>query len=252
MATVIHPTAIVEAGAQIGADCEIQAYAVVTRHARLGDRVVVYPYALVGGDPQYLKFDRATETYVTVGNGTVIREHATLNRSIYPGKSTTVGDNAFLMAGAHLGHDCAVGNQVVLANNVLLAGHVSVGDFTFLGGGAAVHQFCRIGESVMVGGLSRITRDVAPFLLVAERDEVSGLNLVGLKRRGFSRDAIRELKEAFRQVFSAFGNIREAAAAVLAGDQIKTAESRRFLEFFASGKRSFARPPRGGAMSSED
>jgi UDP-N-acetylglucosamine acyltransferase len=152
MATTIHPTAIVEAGAQLGADCEIQAYAVVTKHAVLGDAVVVHPFAVVGGDPQYLKFDRAAATGVRIGAGTVIREQETINRSIHEGRFTVVGANCFLMAASHVGHDCEVGNQVVFANTALLAGHVSVGDGTFLGGGAAVHQFCRIGEGVMVAG----------------------------------------------------------------------------------------------------
>jgi UDP-N-acetylglucosamine acyltransferase len=237
MPTIIHPSAVVEDGAQIGADCEIMAHAVVTRHAILGDRVVVYPGAVVGGDPQYIKFDRATPSVVRVGAGTVIRAD----------QMTVVGERCFLMAGSHAGHDCVLGNDVVLANNALLAGHVSVGDFSFVGGGAAIHQFCRIGESAMVGGLSRITRDLAPFTITAERDEVSGLNLVGLKRRGFSRDAIRELKQAFRFVYFGFGNIRELAATALANGGYETAQARQFLEFFAGGKRGFARAERAEA-----
>jgi UDP-N-acetylglucosamine acyltransferase len=181
-----------------------------------------------------------------VGAGTVLREYVTVNRSIHAGQATVVGGNCFFMSGAHVAHDCAVGNYVVLANNALLAGHVSVGDFGFIGGGAAVHQFTRIGEGVMVGGLSRITRDLAPFTIVAERDEVSGLNLVGLKRRGFSRDVICELKEAFQAVYAKPGNIRDLAARALASGKFGTAEARRFLEFFAAGKRSFARPGRSG------
>lgn len=252
MATSIHPTAIVEPGAQLGADCEIQAYAIVTKYAALGDGVVVYPHAVVGGDPQYVKFDRKLVTGVRVGRGSVIREGATINRSIYEGKTTVLGENCFLMAAAHLGHDCEVGNHVVLANNVMLAGHVSVGDFTFVGGGAGIHQFTRIGESVMVGGLARITRDIAPYTIAAERDEVSGLNLVGLKRRGFSREAIRELKEAFRVVYQTAGNIRDVAARSLAAGTWQTAEACRFLEFFTSGKRSFCRPARSVAAEEAD
>lgn len=245
MPTIIHPSAIVEDGAQLGVDCEILARAVVTRHAVLGDRVVVHPGAVVGGDPQYLKFDRATPSFVRVGAGTVVRENVTLNRAIHADQATVVGERCFLMAGSHAGHDCTLGDDVVLANNAMLAGHVSVGNFTFVGGGAAVHQFCRVGESAMIGGLSRITRDLAPFTITAERDEVSGLNLVGLKRRGFSREAIRELKEAFRSVYFATGNIRELAAAALNGGEFKTAEAWRFLVFFAEGKRGFARAARG-------
>jgi UDP-N-acetylglucosamine acyltransferase len=241
---MIHPTAIVEPGAQLGADCEIHAHAIITRHAILGDRVVVHPFAVVGGDPQYLKFERTTESFARVGSGSVLREYVTINRAIHAGQSTVLGENCFLMSGAHLAHDCMVGNHVVLANNALLAGHVSVGDFAFIGGGAAVHQFTRIGESVMLGGLARITRDLAPYTMVAERDEVSGLNLIGLKRRGFSREAIRELKQAFRAVYAEPGNIRELAARALHAGGYTSAEARRFLEFFTAGKRSFARPAR--------
>jgi UDP-N-acetylglucosamine acyltransferase len=241
---MIHPTAIVEPGAQLGADCEIMAHALVTRHCVFGDRVVVHPFAVVGGDPQYLKFDRATASEVRVGAGTVIREHVTINRSIYPGKATVVGERCFLMAASHIAHDCDVASDVVLANAALLAGHVSVGQHTFLGGGAAVHQFCRIGESVMVAGHASITRDVPHFTMVAERDEVIGFNAVGLKRRGFSRVAIAELKAAFQQVYFTPGNIRDIAAQRLATNAFETIEAKRFLEFFAGGKRSFARARR--------
>ena len=239
---MIHPTAIVEPGAQLGVDCEIMAYAVITRHCVLGDRVAVHPFAVIGGDPQYLKFDRAGETGVRIGTGTILREHVTINRSIHPGKETLVGESCFFMAASHAGHDCAVGDHVVLANATLLGGHVSVGDHTFLGGGAAVHQFCRIGESVMVAGHASITRDVPHFTMVAERDDLIGFNVIGLKRRGFSRAAIAELKAAFHDVYFTPGNIREVAAQRLAANAFASGEAKRFLEFFAGGKRSFARP----------
>jgi UDP-N-acetylglucosamine acyltransferase len=246
---MIHPTAVIEPGAQIGVDCEIMAHAVVTRHAVLGNRVVVFPGAVVGGEPQFLKFDRRTPSFARVGEGAVIRENATVNRSIYENQSTLVGARAFLMAGAHAGHDCVVHDDAVLANNVMLAGHVTVGAGCFVGGGAGVHQFVRIGEGVMVGGLARITRDLAPFTIVAERDEVSGLNLVGLKRRGLAREVIRELKEAYRAVYFRSGDIRRLASEALASGAWKSAEARLFLEFFAEGKRGFARPtgPREGS-----
>ena len=244
MPTTIHPTALVEPGAQLGVDCEIMAYAIVTKHCVLGDRVVVHPFAVLGGDPQYLKFDRALATGVRIGADTVIREHVTINRSIHAGGFTTVGENCFFMAASHAAHDCAVGNNVVFANAALLAGHVSVGDNTFLGGGAAVHQFCRIGESVMVAGHASITRDVPHFTMVAERDEVIGFNVVGLRRRAVPRAAIAELKAAFREVYFTPGNIRTVAAAALARGDFSSGEARRFLAFFTEGKRSFARTRR--------
>jgi UDP-N-acetylglucosamine acyltransferase len=252
MATTIHPTAIVEKGAELGADCEIMACAIVTRHCVLGDRVVVHPFAVVGGDPQYLKFDRSVSAKVRVGAGTVLREHVTINRSIHADKFTSVGENCFLMAASHVAHDCDVGNNVVFANGALLGGHVSVGDYSFLGGAAAVHQFCRIGESVMIAGHAAITRDVPHFTLAAERDDLIGFNVVGLKRRGFGRVAIAELKAAFRDVFFTPGNIRDIATQRLAANAFETGEARRFLEFFAGGKRSFARPRRGSGGEAEE
>lgn len=247
---MIHPTAFVEPGAQLGLDCDIMAGAIVTRHCVLGDRVVIHPYAVIGGDPQYLKFERTTDSRVEIGTGSVVREHATVNRSIHAGQATVIGARCFLMANSHVGHDCVVGDDVVLANNVMLAGHVAVGSFTFVGGGAGLHQFIRIGESAMVAGLARVTLDVPPFAMVAERDEIIGLNLVGLKRRGFSREAMRELKETFRTVYFTAGNIRTIAAG-RAGSAI-SAEAKQFLEFFAGGKRGFARARREGSAGAGD
>ncbi len=241
---MIHPMAIVETGAQIGAGGEIRAHAIVTQHCVLAERVVVHPFAVIGGEPQYLKFDAALATGVRIGAGSVVREHVTINRSIKAGEATVVGENCFLMANAHLAHDCVMGNNVVLANNAMLAGHVSVGDNTFVGGGAGIHQYVRIGDGVMVAGLARITKDVPHYVMVAERDEVIGFNVVGLKRRGFSRATIAELKSAFHDVYFTPGNIREIAAARLAANAYESAEAKRFLAFFAEGKRSFARARR--------
>lgn len=246
----IHPSAIIEEGVQLGAGCVVHPHAIIKRHSVLGDGVVVHAFAVIGGDPQYLKFDPAIDSGVRIGAGTVIREYVTINRSIHPGKATTVGARCFLMANSHVGHDCAVADDVVLANNVMLAGHVEVGSFTFIGGGAGIHQFCRIGESAMVGGLARITKDVAPFLMVAERDEVPGFNLVGLKRRGFNRAAILEIKACYNGVFTG-GDPRSPAAALLAKG-VQSDAARRFLGFFAAGKRGFARPAASRAADDQD
>jgi UDP-N-acetylglucosamine acyltransferase len=239
----VHPRAIVEDGAQVGEGCVVHAQAIITRHARLAAGVVVHPGAVVGGDPQDLKFDPATTSWVHVGAGTVLREGVTVNRSTVADGRTVVGARCFLMAGAHVGHDCVVGDQVVLANNVLLAGFVSVGASSFLGGGAAFHQFTRVGEGAMVGGLARITLDIPPFVMAAERDEVVGLNLVGLKRRGLAREAVAELKEVFREVYFDGGNVRHRAQELLAGG-VRSPEARNFLEFFAGGRRGIARARR--------
>ena len=244
MATTIHPTAIIESESQLGADCDLHAGAIVRRHTILGDHVTIHPYAVVGGDPQDLHFDPKSESGVRIGAGTTVREHVTINRSTKAGGFTEVGENCFLMANAHIAHDCVVGHRVILANNVMLGGHVTVGDHAFLGGASAAHQFCRIGESAMVGGNTSVSRDVPPFVMVAERDAVIGLNLVGLRRRGFSRETVLELKRAFHEVYFTAGNIRSVAAAALAGGGYATPEAQRFLEFFLGGKRSFVRPRR--------
>ena len=170
-----------------------------------------------------------------------------MNRSTKAGGATVVGENCFLMAASHVAHDGVIGNNVVVANAVLLAGHVHVGDNCFLGGAAGFHQFVRIGEGAIVSGGARIAQDVPPYAMAAERNEVIGFNLIGLKRRGVSREAIRELKAAFRAVYFAPGNIREVATQALAGETYRSAEARRFLEFFVSGKRGFARARRAGA-----
>ena len=241
MPTSIHPTAIVEEGARLGADCQIHAYAVVRRWAILGDGVVVHPFAVVGGDPQDLKFDGVSPSCVRVGARTSIRESVTINRGTHRDSVTTIGEDCLLMAGSHVGHDCTIGNRVVIANAVLLAGHVTVGDHAILGGGAGFHQFLRIGERTIVGGGSRMTMDIPPFSMAAERSEMIGLNLVGLKRSGFSRDAVLEIKEAYRAVYGRRTSRREAAAAALSSGAYKTPEARRFLEFFGSGTRGFVR-----------
>lgn len=247
---MIHPTAIVEPGAQLGADCTLHAYAIVTKHAVLGDGVVVHPFAVVGGEPHYLKFDAATPSRAVIGAGTVIREHVTIHRSIYAGKDTVVGARCFLMVNAHVAHDCIVEDDAVLANNVMMGGHAFIGRNAFMGGGSGVHQFGRVGEGAMVAGLARITRDIAPYLLISERNEVSGFNVVGLKRRGVPRESIRELKACYARVFGG-GNPRTHAQALLDAG-VQSAEARKFLEFFLVGKRPLARPGRSAANEAED
>jgi UDP-N-acetylglucosamine acyltransferase len=205
--------------------------------------VVVHPGAVIGGDPQDLKFDPAVTSWAHIGAGTVLRENVTVNRSTVADGQTVIGADCFLMAGAHVGHDCVVGDHVVLANNVLLAGFVSMGPFAFVGGGAAFHQFTRVGESAMVGGLARITLDIPPFVMAAERDEIVGLNLIGLRRRGLAREAVAELKECFREVYFDGGNVRHRAQELLTRG-VHSPEVRSFLEFFAGGRRGIARARR--------
>jgi UDP-N-acetylglucosamine acyltransferase len=182
----------------------------------------------------------------------VIREHVTLHRATRADGWTEVGADCYLMVGCHVAHDCRLGDRVIMANAVLLAGHVQIGDGAFVGGGAVVHQFTRVGEGAMVGGAARVSRDLPPFSMVTERDEVVGLNVVGLRRRGLSRQTLAELKLAFRTVNVAVGDMREIAAAELASGRYASPEARRYLEFFAGGRRSFVRARRAGADAAAD
>jgi UDP-N-acetylglucosamine acyltransferase len=248
----VHPTAMIHDGARLAAGCVIHAHAVITRHCELGEGVVVHPFAVIGGDPQDLSFDAATQSGVRIGARTIIREHVTISRATKGGTSTEVGSDCFLMAACHVAHDCRIGNRVVIANAVLLAGHVQIGDRAFLGGGAVIHQFCRIGEGVMIGGGARISLDIAPFCLATERNAVIGLNVVGLRRRALTAAVLDEIKRAFRALSAPVGNLREIATSTLQQGSFISAEARSFLEFFQSGKRGIARPGQGIANDAAD
>jgi len=241
----IHPTALVEEGARLANGCIIHAHALIRRHCELGEGVVVHPFAVIGGDPQDLSFDTSTSSAVRIGARSVIREHVTISRATKADSFTQIGADCFLMAGCHVAHDCCVSSRVVIANAVLLAGHVQVGERAFLGGGAVIHQFCRIGEGAMIGGGARISRDVAPFTLTTERNALIGLNVVGLRRRGLDRKVLDEIKRAFHAVDAPVGNLRELAASALQTGAFTSAEARSFLEFFQSGRRGFVRTRRG-------
>lgn len=240
----IHPTAIIQEGARLGAGCVIHAYAIIDEHCELGEQVVVHPFAVLGGDPQDLSFAPGTASGVKIGPRTIIREHVTISRATKSGLSTQVGSDCYLMAGCHVAHDCRVGDRVIIANAVQLAGHVQIGDRAFLGGGAMFHQFCRVGESAMIGGAAEISRDIPPYTLVSGRDAIIGLNIVGLRRRGFKRDVIDQIKRAFQAVDKPTGDLRSMAAAALERGEFEGAEARVYLEFFAGGRRGFARTRR--------
>ena len=241
----VGPYAIVEDDVEIGDGSVIEAHAVLKDGARLGARVTVGSFAAVAGLPQDLSFKAETKTYARIGDGTTLREGVTVNRSTKEGSSTVVGAGCFLMAAAHVGHDCVVGDRVIIGNASLLAGHVSVGSNAFLGGSAGIHQFCRIGAGVMFGGASVATMDVAPFTKFADRNALFGLNVVGLRRRGASRETIAALQFCYRKVLMESGNVRATAASLLADGYGEQEETRVFLQFFEGGKRGFVHPGRG-------
>ncbi|MDQ0315553.1 acyl-ACP--UDP-N-acetylglucosamine O-acyltransferase [Amorphus orientalis] len=227
MAT-IHPTAIVSEAASLGADVSIGPYSIVGPEVVLGDQVWVgshvviegrtqigagtriYPFASLGSPPQDLSYKGETNRIV-IGENVIIREHVTINPGTARGELlTTVGDHCYLMVACHVAHDCRVGAHVILSNNVMLGGHVKVGDHVIMGGGSAVHQFVRIGDHAFVSGVTGVGDDVIPFGNVfGNRAKLMGLNLVGLKRRGFDREQIHTLRRAYRYLFSNEGTLKE-------------------------------------------
>lgn len=226
--SVVHPTAIVEDGARLGADVEIGPYCLVGADVALGDGVrllghvvvagrtrigpgtAIYPFASIGHRPQDLKY-RGEPSELVIGAGNTIREHVTMNPGTEGGGMVTrVGDNGLFMVGAHVAHDCIIGDNVIMANNATLAGHVRVDDFAILGGLSAVHQFVRIGKHAMIGGMSGVEHDVIPYgSVMGDRARLCGLNIIGLKRRGFSRDDIHDLRTAYRLLFADEGTMAE-------------------------------------------
>ena len=207
----------------------------------LGIGVKIDSFAVVGGEPQMRVHDaEAVGGTVKIGDRTVIREAVTINRPTRRGGETRVGADCFLMANCHVGHDSMIGDFVTLANNVMLGGNVTLGDHCFIGGGAGLHQFVRVGEGAMIAGNAAISYDVPPFATAADRNDICGLNLLGIRRRGFSADVLPDLKRCYRAVFLGSGNLRAEAAAVLAAGSFgKTPQGYLFLEFFAGGKRGF-------------
>ena len=232
---------------EIGAGTVIREHAVIRSGTILGKGCVVDAHAVIGGLPQDLGFNPKTPSGVRVGDHVTFREGVTVNRATFEGTFTEIGPHCYLMAESHVGHDCKVGAHVVLANAVLLTGKVTVGDHSFIGGSAAVHQYCRIGESAMVGGLARVSQDMPPFCIMAERNELVGLNLVGLQRRGVPRDTIRELKKLYQLVFGFEGRPRILAEGALKDGLALSEEGRRFLGFLAvESKKGVMRPRKAG------
>ncbi len=216
----IHPTAIVEQGAEIGAEVVIGPYChlgpqvklkdgvrlvshvSVAGNTVLGERTLVYPFASLGHPPQDLKYD-GEPSQTLIGHDTTIREYVTVQPGTKGDKMLTqVGSHCLLMVGSHVAHDCIVGNHVILANNATLAGHVQIGDYVIVGGLSAIQQHVRIGEHAIIGGMSGVEKDVIPFgMVLGERAHLNGLNLVGLKRRGFSSEVIQQLMAAYQNLF---------------------------------------------------
>lgn len=256
----IHPTAIVDPSAQLGADVEIGPYAVISAEAIIGDRCRIQAHvviegsvrmgpdnfvgygAIIGGTPQDLTFDPKTQSSVEIGQGNTIREYCTIHRGSAEGTATKIGDGNFLMVANHIGHNCVIGNGVVMANDCLLAGYVQIDDRAFIGGGSRFHQGIRMGRLVMAEG--RFTQNLPPFLSAA-KNEVFGMNIVGLRRANFSQAERDEIKRAFKLLYRGGLNTKQAL------EQAAQAEfgpiGREFFDFVANaGKRGIVQYGRGG------
>ena len=229
----IHPTAVVARAAELGAGvrigpyctvgpevviedgAELVSHVVVDGHTRIGPDVVLYPFCTVGMAPQDLKY-AGQPTRCEIGARTQVREHATIHRASVTGDGVTrVGADCLLMAVAHVAHDCTVGDHVIIANNVVMGGHVTIADHAVIGGSAAIHQFVRIGRAAMIGGVSGVEADVIPFgSVIGNRARLAGLNVIGLKRRGFGKAQIQLLHNAFRDLFRHEGVFAQRLTAV--------------------------------------
>ena len=224
----IHQTAVVEDGAKladdvtigpycvIGADVEVgsgsvlQAHVVLAGRTVIGPRARIFPFASIGHQPQDLKY-RGEASQLRIGSDCILREGVTINPGTEGGGMvTTIGDRCAFLANSHVGHDCHVGDNVILSNNVMLAGHVTVGDFVIVGGGAAIIQFARIGAHAFIGGMSGVENDLIPYgMAVGNRAHLAGLNLVGLRRRGFTREDVHALRRAYRLMFAEEGTLKQ-------------------------------------------
>lgn len=256
----VHPSAIVEDGASIGPDSEIgpfaligpeavlgarvevKSHAVITGATEIGDDSVIFSFAVIGEIPQDLKF-KGEKSRLVIGARCRIREHVTINTGTDGGGGVTrVGDDCLIMAGAHVAHDCQVGNHVIMVNNSALAGHCQVGDHAIIGGLAGVHQFVRIGQGAIIGAVTMVTHDVFPYALVqASRGELDGLNLVGLKRKGVARSDITALRAAFETLKQGEGAFQDRARRL--GEETDSAYVRDIVSFvLADSDRGFLTP----------
>lgn len=234
----IHPTAIIEDHVEIGPDCEIGAYAVIKRFTRLGARNRVFEHAVIGGEPQDVKFKGET-SYLEIGDDNIIREFCTFHRANGEGLTTRIGSRNFFMVGCHVAHNCVIGDDNIFANEVALAGHITIEDHVFLSNNVGAHQFVRMGRYAMIGGKSKIVQDVLPFFITdGNPATVRGVNSVGLRRAGFSEDERRALKDAYRQLFRSKKPLSEILNELTQVDNEHVAH---LLSFIRGSKRGFTR-----------
>ena len=207
---VIGPYCVVGDEVRLGAGVVLRAHVVVDGRTTIGDSTRIFPFASIGLEPQDMKYE-GEESSLEIGRNNTIREYVTVNPGTRGGEMVTrIGNHCLLMAGAHVAHDCQIGDHVILVNNATLGGHVVMEDYSILGGLSAVHQFVRIGRHAMIGGMSGVERDVIPYgLVMGDRARLSGINIVGMQRRGFSREDIQGLRSAYQCLFAPDGTLND-------------------------------------------
>ena len=234
----IHPTAIIEDNVEIGPDCEIGAYAVIKQYTRLGARNRVFEHAVIGGEPQDVKF-KGEASYLEIGDDNIIREYCTFHRANGEGETTRIGSRNFFMVGVHVAHNCEIGDDNIFANEVALAGHIMIEDHVFLSNNVGAHQFVRMGRYAMIGGKSKIVQDVLPFFITdGNPSRLRGVNSVGLRRGGFSEEERRELKEAYKLLFRSTMPIQDGLREL---EQVNDENVAHLVKFIRSSKRGFIR-----------
>jgi UDP-N-acetylglucosamine acyltransferase len=264
---VIHPTAVIHPKAKLDSSVTVGPYAVIDEAVEISPRCVIGPHvyltgitsigaenhfhagAVIGDAPQDLKYD-GTPTRVRIGDKNVFREHCTVHRSTKPDGETVIGSNNFLMQNSHVGHNCAIGNHMILAGGALLAGHVAVQDRAFISGNCLVHQFIRIGTLAMMQGGAAISQDLPPFTIAAGVNEICGLNIIGLRRAGFTSEQRLQLKAAYRLLFRGGKNLR--AAVVEAQSQFPAGPARTLVDFVATAKRGVCSDVSSGRTASDE
>jgi UDP-N-acetylglucosamine acyltransferase len=242
----IGPYSVIGPDVELGDGCRIHAHVHIAGITRLGPRTAVFPFASLGTPPQSVRY-RGGPTRLMIGADCIVREHVTMNTGTEDGgMETQVGDRCFIMAGAHVAHDCKIGNDVLLVNQVIMGGHCEIGEHAVLSGGTTLHPFVHIGAYSILGGMTGSIWDIPPFIAaLGVPAEIRGINAVGMRRRGFSADAVRTVRAAYKMLFAGEGPPKQRVSSLLAafpGD----ANVRRIVEFVRAGKRPLLQPRRGG------
>lgn len=234
----IGPGAVIEEDVIIHPDVKVMAHACICKGTEIGEGTAIHMGAVIGHEPQDYEY-KGQKTFTKIGKNNIIREYVTIHRGTQEGSSTTIGNNNFIMGLCHLAHNCVLEDNVIIVNSTLLAGHVKVGTGTFISGNVVFHQFCNIGEYVMIGGFTGVNKDVPPYMLVRGPSTIRGVNLVGLRRAKFDREAIKEIKEAYKIFFKSDLTTEEAIIQI--EEKLHSEEAEKFVKFIQNSKRGICK-----------